>query len=371
MNVLSIYSGMAKDKHENAFMLLRAKEKGANITLITGKSLELKGKGKMVPYENMDGIPIHRLYENIWDMIVFPSRNIKKIIEITKDQKPDLIFCGQELDIKLALILQRHFKVPIVILVEDAMRVYSGEAYTQKLNALLQITGIPSGKKFWPWLCRRVEMVITCHPQPQDVFNRLSKFGAPIKYLPWPTSVPSNLKRVDLKSKRRGVFVGSLYPHKNTEEFALTLPRIVKETSTKEFFVVGSGPHSKIVRALSKTCNSIKYIPQLPRNEALNLIASSYYAHTPVRHGGWGFIGDCWSMGTPLVMTHNDGYVVDKLNALVANDVDELIAKINLLYVKPEIYNELIQKGQAESENRKAEKLGDVLYDLFVQATKK
>ena len=85
--------------------------------------------------------------------------------------------------------------------------------------------------------------------------------------------------------------------------------------------MVGPGPHAEIIKKLQKvTSGAVKYIPELPRIEALRLIASSYYAYTPVAKGGWGFIGDCWSVKTPIVMTHNDDYVINGVNALVSEN---------------------------------------------------
>jgi glycosyltransferase involved in cell wall biosynthesis len=164
------------------------------------------------------------------------------------------------------------------------------------------------------------------------------------------------------------VYIGSLYPFKNTQEFELAIPRILEVTPTKEFVVVGPGPHATIIKELQKkTSGLVRYIPELPREEALRLIASSYYAFTPVKRGGWGFIGDCWSMGTPIVMTQNDCYVTNGVNSLVATSLDDLVRSINRLYEEPELYEKLKQNGYQESEDRKAATVGDALNDIFTK----
>jgi glycosyltransferase involved in cell wall biosynthesis len=165
------------------------------------------------------------------------------------------------------------------------------------------------------------------------------------------------------------VYAGSLNTLKNTQEFEWVIPRILEETPTKEFVAVGIGPHAKVLKDLQRrTHGSVRYLGGLPRNEALRLTASSFYAYTPVKTGGWGFIGDCWSVGTPVVMTHNDGFVTDRANALVADNTDDLIRNINRLYEEPELYDGLRRKGYQESEARKAETVGDALYDIFAKA---
>ncbi len=118
-----------------------------------------------------------------------------------------------------------------------------------------------------------------------------------------------------LPKQNRGIYIGSLYPFKNTQVFETLLPRILQETKTEEFIVIGPGPHAKMIQTLSETSNNkVKYLAGVSRFDALKMIASSYYAFTPVKKGGWGFIGDCWSMKTPIVMCYNDQYVVNGTN---------------------------------------------------------
>jgi glycosyltransferase involved in cell wall biosynthesis len=369
LKVICIYPGMAKEKNDNAFMLLRLQERGVNLSIVASSSLGLKGKGRLASYENMDGISIYRLYWNLWEMLLFPTKHFHKILQLTKGLKPDLIFCCQEFNMRIALMLQKHFEVPIVLQVEDAGRIYSGEAYSFKFNSLLGVIGLPSGQKFWPWLCSKACKVITCHPRDQQILKELSQFGATIHYVPWPTSIPTDFEPPSSKSKYRGVYVGSLNPFKNTQEFELSIPRILDATPTKEFVIVGPGSHAKIAKDLQKRTNgSVRYIRELPRNEALQLIASSYFAYTPVKKGGWGFIGDCWTVGTPVIMTHNDYYVTNKMNALVANDINDLIHNINRLYNEPALYERLRKQGYRESEVRSAKIVGDAFYDVFSKA---
>lgn len=131
---------------------------------------------------------------------------------------------------------------------------------------------------------------------------------------------------------------------------------------------MGPGSHAEIIKKLQKeTHGAVKHIQELPRAKALSLIASSYYAYTPVVRGGWGFIGDCWSMRTPIVMTHNDDYVTNNANALVAENENALIESINRLYHEPELLRTLQRNGYEESESRKAEVVGNRLYTIFAK----
>lgn len=360
---------MTKQRNDNAFMLIELQDKDVKLTIITSKSLGLKGVGQLSSYENMDGIPVYRLYRNPLDIFLFPHRKLKEILQVAKRLKPDLIFCSQELNMRLALILKRYFDVPILLLVEDAGRILSGEEHESLVRkCMTSLLGIPTGPKFWSWLCKKASALITCHPRDRQALDLLSQYGKPVFYLPWPTHIPNDFKYPPSRKTNRAIYVGSLYPFKNTQEFESTLPRILRETYTEQFIVVGPGPHAKIIKNLQKkTHGAIKYIQQLPRAEALHLIASSHYAYTPVIRGGWGFIGDCWNMKTPVVMTHNDSYVTDNVNALVAENENALIQNINRLYEEPALFRKLQRNGHQESERRKTELVSNELYTIFTK----
>jgi glycosyltransferase involved in cell wall biosynthesis len=359
---------MNKQVNDNAYMLIRLHEKGANLAIIAGMSMGLKGTGNLPAFENMDGIPIYRLYKNLQDMFLFPNKGLSKILKIAQDLKPDVIFCSQELNMRLALLIQKFIKKPIVLLVEDAGRILSGEAYTSpKIKAAMLFFGIPSGPRFWGWLCEKSNILITCNPRDEQKLGLLSQYSKPVFYLPWPSHVPTDLASKSPRETGRGIYVGSLYPFKNTQEFEKTLPLILEKTKTKEFIVVGAGPHTPIIKTLHQKYGPvINYIDYLSRTDALKLISTSYYAYSPVKIGGWGFIGDCWSVGTPIVMTHNDDdYVINGENALLAKDFAGLVENINFLLESKEVFDKLQLNGFKEYGKRKADVVGDQLFNIF------
>jgi glycosyltransferase involved in cell wall biosynthesis len=368
MNVLSIYPGM-NERCDNSHMLTHLLGKGVKMSVIACRDMAYKGAGTLPACENMAGIPIHRLFDTHMDMFAFPRSRIEQCRKIAADLKPDLIFCSQELNMRLALVLQKTLRVPIVLLVEDAGRIDSGEAYRNtKFSFAMNFFGVPSGPRLWGWLSKRADALITCHPKDSNELSVLARFGKPVYFLPWPTYVPSEFTFPLQKVTHRGIYVGSLSPSKNTHVFERLLPRILRETPTEEFLVIGPGPHVKTIEKLQKETNgAVKHLLGVSRLEALQLMASSFYAYTPVLRGGWGFIGDCWSTKAPLVMTHNDEYVVDGQNALVADSEDDLIADINRLYSEPELYVKLQQNGLAESCKKDAAVVGDQLYDIFIK----
>jgi len=372
-NVLCLYPAeLSNIRDENAPVFIEVHKMKAKLAFIAVRS-SWRGKGKLQDYENMEGIRIHRLYRNLKETFLFPQRKLKKALKIAKDLNPDLIFCVNELNMRLALLLQKYLKVPIVLRVEDAGSIFSGVSESQllRVRCAMGLLGMPSGgaPTFWSWLCEKAEALITCHPRDERLLDLLSKAGKPAFYVPWPCHIPSDFEIPSTRYKYRGIYVGSLRPFKNTQEFEKTLPKILENTYTKEFIVTGgTGPHASIIEKLQKKFRrAIKYIPQIPKNKLLALISSSYYAYTPVRTGGWGFIGDCWGLRTPIVMTHNDGYVADGSNALVAQNEDDLIRNINRLYDDRKLYEILQKNGYREYEKRAPSVVGDRLYSIFVK----
>jgi glycosyltransferase involved in cell wall biosynthesis len=356
---------MNKQANDNAFMVTRLHERGAQISIIAGRSMALKGSGILPTYESMDGIPIHRLYESSRDMFFSPNKALSQVIDVAKELNPDLIFCSQELNMRLALSVQKVLRKPIVLLVEDAGRIFSGEAYSLKMKSIMHVLGMPfSGPDLWSWLCEKSAALITCHPRDQNNLTSLSKHQKPVFYLPWPSQIPE-IDPSKFKEKK-GIYVGSLYPFKNTGEFEWALPLILEKTKTEQFIVVGPGSHVRLIMKLKeKYGDAIRYVDHMPRSEVMKLISSCYFAYTPVKIGGWGFIGDCWSMRTPILMTHNDSYVVDNQNALVAEGASGLLNNINLLYEDPVLYNRLQSSGFEEYEKRKSTVVGDSLFNIF------
>jgi hypothetical protein len=51
---------MNKKSLDNASVLVKLKDRGVKMAVVTSWSLGLKGVGQLPPYENMDGVPVYR-----------------------------------------------------------------------------------------------------------------------------------------------------------------------------------------------------------------------------------------------------------------------------------------------------------------------
>jgi glycosyltransferase involved in cell wall biosynthesis len=360
MKILLIIPGLSKEFNDNFYSYSHINRLGNPILVITRQKMTAKGAGTLLPlYEEVDGMKIHRILE---------QRNYQKIFKIVESFKPDIIFCSQQGNMPLGIKLKRDFKIPIVLLVEYAynpqypfrLRGLAGKQKITKLKFLGNIVG----KMYWLWLCKHSSAVITCNPEDKKHLEELSINGLPVYYIPWPshpTIDPSKIER----DNEKAIYIGAFTAGKNIPEFATTIPKILENTPTKKFIFVGSGKYQYVVEELKRLYpKSIEHILSVTRDEALELIASSYYAYTPVREGGWGFFGDCWSMKTTIIATYN-GYELRDRSDCILTTPGKIVQSINELYKDSRLYKKVQEGGYGRFlKNHEAESVGEKYYEV-------
>jgi glycosyltransferase involved in cell wall biosynthesis len=150
-------------------------------------------------------------------------------------------------------------------------------------------------------------------------------------YVPWPSYIPENLNNDTIRDNY-GVFIGSFDRHKNLVEFLETIPLILQNTNIDKFYIIGDGEDLFVVNNLKKLYpTKIIHIKSLDRENCLKFIKSAFFSYSPAIRGGWGFIGDSWAVGTPLVVTHNHYDFNDGDDSIVA-DKSNIAERINQLH---------------------------------------
>jgi glycosyltransferase involved in cell wall biosynthesis len=305
-------------------------------------------------------------------MAFFPRRRLKNVLKVAKEFNPDIIHCQGGDIARLAFIIGKHLRIPVIVHVEIASGIVSEKFVgSRKMRPIRLLTGLPiRGPAFWSWLCKRADALITSNPSDAQILNLLSEYGKPVYYLPWPANIPEGCKLDSKRDRKRGIYAGLLVPFKNTQEFEWILPIILQKTPTKEFVIIGTGAHSVIIQKLQQQFgDAIKYIPSLPRCEVIRMISGSYYGITPVKKGGWGFIGDCWATETPLLMLKNV-FVSKELGSCVAGNAEELVEKINRLYEDSLYYQQLQKIGYEAYSKRTSDAVGNELYAILSRTLK-
>ncbi len=359
---------MSKVLCDDYFVYKNIRNKGVKVSFITGRTSGARANNIILPmFEEEDNIPINRIFRNGREMFLFPRNKLKKVFQIVDDLKPDIIHCQGTDCMRLALLIRQYFGIPIVLHIEIASKILTQKFIgSWKMRSVYLAIGLPTqGTAFWSWLCKRADAIITSHPPDQKILPLLSNNNKPVYYLPWPAEIPDNCNLSSTKDVGRGIYAGLLVPFKNTQQFKWILPKIIEQTPTREFIIIGTGADVSIIKDLqSKYGNSIKYIPKMPRCEVIKLISNSYYAFTPVKEGGWGFIGDCWSVRTPLLMLTNV-YQSEVLSPAVAENSEGLIQKINQLYNDQMFYRRMQEIGDVEYSKRTAVAVSEKLFSIL------
>lgn len=369
MKVLCIYPGMDIRVNDNAYALTYLKEVGVDVAVICSRMCGLKSSEERDRFEEMQGIPVHRVYADFAEQSSFPVRHYEQVYQIARQFQPDVIFCSVQYNMFISNRLKSDLEVPVVLLVEfayDPVRLLKRRWYLG-----LKPLAHPIGRLYWRWLAKNSQAIITSYMGDEPHLSYLSRYGTPAYYIPWCNHIPAGVSTNNPeRDSKRGVYVGSLSKWKNTDELAVTLPRILDRTPVREFVVVGPGPGVGIVQKLKRRYGErITYIPSLPRLEVLKLIQQSYFSYTPTKGRGWGFIGDSWGVRTPLIVTHNEYGFRDRVDALVVDRLDRIHLAVRELYEHPGLHQRLQEAGYERAmRDHSAKNVGDKLLHVFEAA---
>jgi len=367
MNILLISPGVNNKYNDNYYAYSHMCNSGDNILAITQReNINKGGRADFSPEIEIDGnFKIFRIFKTLKHQKSLFHNVISyyKVKKLLLKFKPDIIFCEELSSMILALMVKKHFNIPVVLRVEFFFDInYPFRTMGRILNLFRnRITGdylsILLGSFLWRLACKHSNAVISCYFE--DLAKLNSNNNSYFHYVPWPTSCPEITGKV-CKVNKRGVFIGSFDSHKNLNEFLQTLPLLFKNTPLQEFWIVGTGDNLDIINKLKFLYpDKIKHIKSLSRNECLELIRNSYFSYSPALRGGWGFIGDSWAMRTPVVVTHNHYNFHDGVDSILTSP-DLIVDRVNLLYSDVNLYNKILKGGfNRYMNNHTAESVGE------------
>jgi glycosyltransferase involved in cell wall biosynthesis len=377
MNILLITPGINKKFNDNYHAYSYIADNNNNVLAISNKeSLAKGGAQHKDPEVEVDGsIVIHRIFNSMREQQSFLGRipYKKRIKNLVSEFRPDVIFCEEISNLKFALDIKNELGIPIVLRTEFAFD--ANDPY-RNMGRLLKLFKNPLtgdrlaslvGGLIWRWAYNNVDAVISCYyedaPKQPEVYN------TPFYYVPWPTYHP-NIEGEATIIKDRAVFIGAFVPHKNLNEFLDTIPELLKKTPLKEFCFVGTGQDITIIEQLkAKYPESIRHYSSLSREECLKLIRDSFFSYSPATWGGWGFIGDSWAMGTPVVVTHNHYGFCDNIDSLVTVP-EEIVNRVNSLYENESEFEKVGAGGHKRYlENHTANAVGERFLEICLGVT--
>lgn len=366
MNILLITPGINKILNDNYHSYKSIADNDNKVLVISNKEIAAKAGGlREDPEFEVDGsLVIHRIFNSIREQQSFFRRlpYKKKLRTLALEFRPDVIFCEEISNLRLALEMKRKLDVPIILRTEFA---FDRNYPYRSMGRLLKIFKNPLtgdllaralGGLIWRWAYSNVDSVISCYYE--DASKQPEVNNTPFYYVPWPTSCPI-IQGEPNRIKGRGVFIGAFEPHKNLVELLVTIPELFQKTPLEEFCFVGMGHDLNVIEQLKASYpDSITHIQSLTRMECLKLIRDSFFAYSPSNRGGWGFIGDSWAMQTPVIVTHNHYGFCDNVDSVVTTPQD-IVNRIKSLYENESEF-ERVRKGgfQRYLENHTAEAVG-------------
>ena len=366
MNILLITPGINKKFNDNYHAYKQIADNNNSVFAISNKeNINKGGRLQMDPEEEVDGsLFVHRIFKTMREQQSFLRRlRYKKQVEaLVSAFQPDVIFCEEISNLKFALDLKRKFRVPIVLRTEFA---YDADYPYRSMGRLLKLfknplTGdhlpILLGGLIWRWAYANADAVISCYFE--DAPKQPQVYNTPFYYVPWPTYYPTIEEKAS-RVKNRAVFIGAFDPHKNLSELMSTIPELLRKSPVKEFCVVGTGQDLDVIENLKADYpESIRHFHSLSREDCLKLIRDSFFSYSPATRGGWGFIGDSWAMGTPIVVTHNHYGFFDDVDSIVTSPQD-IVRRVNSLYENESEFERVREGGHKRFlENHAAEAVG-------------
>lgn len=371
MRIVAIYPGLDPTVNDIAQALASLADLGHDVTVITAEENWMKSSASGARFEQFRGIAIHRPYRSFRQMVWFPHSHAEEIRSIVLEAKPDIIFCSQELNMRIAKMIQRFWPKPIVLAVELAGELADGHSLHRFLPYVMPFFGVPTrGKRYWRWLTQNTRAIITYNPDDQARLPELSASGTPVTYIPWCNELPLDFV-MPTERHNRLIFIGAFSKWKNTEAFRWAIPLLLEQTPTESALLIGPGEIDVVTELQNRYGDRVQYMSGCSRNEALELIASSFYAFTPVRFGFGGLIGDAWSTDTPLVATHFNTVLRHMEHALVPASEQELVQLVNRLYSEPELYETMQRRGRAIYEQHSAQSVASKIATVLEQVAER
>lgn len=378
MNILLITPGINKRFNDNYHAYKHMADNDNNVLAISNKeNINKGGRLQIDPEVEVDGsLVVHRVFNSMREQQSFLRRSPykKKVRKLLSEFCPDVILCEEISNLKFALEIKREFRVPIVLRTEFA---FDADYPYRSMGRLLKLLKTPLtgdhlaifvGGLIWKWAYANSDAVISCYFE--DAEKQPEVNNTPFFYVPWPTYYPSTADEVT-RLRERAVFIGAFDHHKNLSELLSTIPELLRNTPLKEFCVVGTGQDLGVIEKLKTSYpDSIRHVQSLSREECLRLIRGSFFSYSPATRGGWGFIGDSWAMGTPVVATHNHYGFCDNIDSVVTS-TEDMVRRVNALYEDEAEYGRLRDGGRKRFlGNHSADAVGSRFLEICTAAVR-
>lgn len=345
MRILAIFPGLNPKYDDLAQAIHELGNMGNHVLVLAAKTSALKSKERADLFEHVGNVTYYRPFLSAEEMAVHGLELSKDLLEQITLFAPNVIFISSFRTLSLARATQNAgFQAPILMRVEHLDPIHAIYGGRRKYLGIPWL-GRKMGLVKWKLLSKHLSGVITTNPADLYESRDYPVSGNRVFFAPHCNQLPNLIANPPSRVKNLMTYVGSLIRDKNCSKWNESVGFIFDRTPVERFLVIGDGPFKGVVDSLQKKYGSrIEHITSLPRVEALEVLRSSYLGYTEAKYG-WGFIGDCWATGTPLLAPNSTYGLVRNIDSLAPQNIDEMIVDINKLYREEGFHALLSQNG--------------------------
>jgi len=315
----------------------------------------------------VDGVSYYRPFMTAAEMVENGLNLSAEVVANVKTFAPDVIFASSFRGLKVGRGLTlAGVRAPTLMRVEhlDPIQAIYGRRYYLGIPWLGRVLG----RAKWSANAKHLQGVVTTNVADLYQPQAYSYLGDKVYYAPHCNQLPQ--LRDDAPPRDRGlmIYIGSLIRDKHCELWGASVGKLFENTPVERFQIIGDGPFRHVVDSLkNRFGNRIEHIVSLPRNEALERLRSACFAYTEAQFG-WGFIGDCWATGTPLLAPNSTYGLIRNFDALMPMSIERMVEDINRLYADDKLYQSLSVNGLRRYQNNHTSLVVATHYDAAIRS---
>jgi glycosyltransferase involved in cell wall biosynthesis len=320
LRILAIIPALNLEVNDIGQALSWIANQGNDVLCLAARQNPSKSRVKSASRETLAGLTIVRPWTSYELPAEAPELAAMLALRALPREGYDVVLCIQDYNLPLARRIQRirGSRAPTVVLVEQAGRLATSEVSNTRLQLSHRLHGFRSRPEFFKWVAASCQMVITCDPSDLGRMESLQNLGSRVEYVPWCTD-PGCRRAGDGHDEGTAIYAGSLTRNKNPDTLLAVARRLIEESVIHRFtLVLPTGKGATIDRWKSALGTKLSLHSSLDLGAVAKLIERAQFGLTAASPGGWGFIGNCWALKTPVVMLEPNEFLTEPSAAFEA-----------------------------------------------------
>ena len=364
MNIGIILPGLSLEYNSIGFMILELEKYGYNPTVITSRSRGLKDKGVNPEFEEHGRTKIYRIVDKspeIWGAGGTEVEN--RICDILEANNVSLICTCTNASYRIGRLLGKRLNVPNILMLEFVFHKRRFFSASKReflgLPFLIPLAWRYNYNKFRRGFTALSSFYVEEQPQVDSTKN--------VFLVPWCNDI-RGLNPSGIDKENSLIFAGELTKWTIKVEMITALDKALSNGLIDKVHFVGYGDKKYLIDGLkSKYKEEVIIHGSLPRQKVLELIKKAKYGLQPATLGGWGFMGECLALGTPLITLKSNRYKLsDGVNVILLEELSNLSKALSYYNTNDKAYRCLQENGLVHYRlNHTAEITGKFFADML------